>query len=370
MTQKGIQILEAIRSNFPTTPFTLKELNEKTNESYFAASLTSLINNGLLIKIDGKPTQYQLLNNNDDNTDISPIISNESDKSYYSVNINLIHGDSQVELASIPNNTIDCVITDPPYFIDGMGNNWQVDKLKEKAQKAGVVQSMPVGMKFDPKQGIELQQFMEIISKEVYRILKPGGFYLSFSQARLYHRMAMAIENCGFEIRDMLVWKREGQAKAFSQDHFVYKMKISEEEKEKIIQSLDGRKTPQLKPQIEPIVLAQKPKEGTFVQNWMKYNIGLIDTSQTLDGMFPGNVMEVPKEKSPIDHFTVKPVKLIEHLIKIFSPEKAVICDPFLGSGTTGIACIHTNRNFIGIELNDEYFALAKERIERENGND
>lgn len=367
MTEKGKKVLDIINQYFPNNSFTLKELNQKSTEEIFSATLTTLVNNSILTKLNTKPTTYKLSENNIkeknkimDSIPMMPINNN--------ININLLHGDSQILLKSIADNSIDCVITDPPYFIDGMGNDWQVDKLKEKANRAGVVQSMPVGMKFDPKQGIELQKFMEIISKEVYRILKPGGFYLAFSQARLYHRMAMALENCNFEIRDMIVWKREGQAKAFSQDHFIKKMNISEEEKEKIITSLDGRKTPQLKPQIEPIVLAQKPKEGTFVQNWMKYKIGLIDVNQSLDGLFPGNVMEVPKEKSSIAHFTVKPIRLIEHLIKIFSPEGATICDPFLGSGTTGIACIHTNRNFIGIELNDEYFALAKERIEKENG--
>ena len=84
--------------------------------------------------------------------------------------------------------------------------------------------------------------------------------------------------------------------------------------------------------------------------------------------MFPGTIMDVPKDKSAIAHFTVKPLQLMEHLIKIFSPEGAIICDPFLGSGTTGVACINTNRKFIGIELNNEYFQLAKERIEKTNG--
>lgn len=370
MTDKAKQALESIKKNFSNTPFTLKDLNEKSQKEYFSASLTSLVKEGCLIKFNTKPIKYQLsdINIDTNNEFLQNKKENENNINKYSINIQLLHGDSRIELQQIANDSIDCVITDPPYFIDGMGNNWQVDKLKEKANKANVVQSMPVGMKFDPKQGIELQKFMEIISKEVYRILKPGGFYISFSQARLYHRMAMAVENCGFEIRDMLIWKREGQAKAFSQNHFVQKMNLPEEEKEKIIASMGGRKTPQLKPQIEPMVLAQKPKDGTFIQNWLKYNIGLIDTTQSLDGMFPGNVMEVPKEKNAIAHFTVKPVKLIEHLIKIFSPEGAIICDPFLGSGTTGIACIHTNRNFIGIELNDEYFTLAKERIEKENG--
>ena len=276
----------------------------------------------------------------------------------------ICNGDSLKKLKNIKSNSVDCVITDPPYFLDGLGNDWDLDVLDKKTGKAKVIQSLPVGMKFDPKQGVELQKFMEDISKEAYRILKPGGFYLSFSQGRLYHRMAIAIENCGFEIRDMLVWKREGQAKAFSQNHFVKKMDIPEEEKEKIINELNNRKTPQLKSQSEPIVLAQKPKEGTFIDNWMKYQIGLVDTTISLDGKFPGTVMEVEKEKNKaIKHYTVKPVILMEHLIKLFSPEGAIICDPFLGSGSTAIACINTNRKFIGCELNKTYYDAAKNRI-------
>ena len=281
-------------------------------------------------------------------------------------NLYICNGDSLEKLKEIKDNAIDCVITDPPYFIDGMGNNWDLDKLKKKTNNAKVIQSLPVGMKFDPKQGIELQKFIEQLSIEVYRILKPGGFYLSFSQGRLYHRMAIAIENCGFEIRDMFIWKREGQAKAFSQAHFVNKMNISDSEKALLIKNLDNRKTPQLKPQSEPIVLAQKPREGTFIDNWIKYNIGLIDTSISLDGKFPGTVMEVEKERNKeVQHFTVKPLILIEHLIKIFSPEGAIICDPFLGSGSTAVACLNTNRKFIGCELNSDYYKQVKERLQK-----
>lgn len=282
------------------------------------------------------------------------------------------NGDSLDILTSVKDESVDCVITDPPYFLDGMGNNWNTAELERKKNKAGVVGSLPVGMKFDPAQGLRLQEFMAKISVEVMRILKPGGFFLSFSQGRLYHRMAVAIEDAGFEIRDMCIWEREGQAKAFSQDHFVRKMKISEEEKAEIIKRLDGRKTPQLKGLSEPIVIAQKPKDGTFVENWMKYGVGLIDTSVSLDGKFPGTVMHVEKpkgkERREIDHMTVKPVVLIEHLIKLFSSTDAVICDPFLGSGTTAIACLKSGRKCIGIELDPHYYKEAFDRIVREGG--
>lgn len=280
----------------------------------------------------------------------------------------LFCGNSFDIIKEIEDQAIDLVITDPPYFLDGMGSGWNKENLEKKSSKAGVVGALPVGMKFDPKQGKDLQKFMEDISIDIYRVLKPGGFYICFSQARLYHRVGIAIENCGFEIRDMIGWKYSGQAKAFSMDHFVNKMKIEKEEKEEIIKKLDGRKTPQLKPQIEPMVLAQKPKEGTFINNWLKYETGLIDVKHSLDGTFPGNIIEVNKpnkiEKGVYnDHLTVKPIALIEHLIRIFSKENQTILDPFNGSGTTGIACLKTKRNYIGIDIEKKYIELTIRRI-------
>lgn len=277
--------------------------------------------------------------------------------------IQLYNADSLIKLHEFPDNSIDCCITDPPYFIDRMGTNWDVQALQQSAQKAGVIGGMPVGMKFDPRQGQELQQFMTQISQELYRILKPGAFFLSFSMPRLYHRMACGIEDAGFEIRDEYVWKRAGQAKAFSQTHFIKKMSMPENDKKQLMLELENKKTPQLKPDFEAIVLAQKPKDGTFVNNWMTWKVGLVDVSQSLDGSFPSTIMEVPKERADIPHFTVKPVPLIEHLVRLFTIENATVIDPFMGSGTTGIACLHTNRNFIGIELSEEYFALCQKRI-------
>ena len=181
--------------------------------------------------------------------------------------------------------------------------------------------------------------------------------------------MAIAIEEAGFEIRDMLIWAREGQAKAFTQDHFVRKMNISDDEKNKIISSLNGRKTPQLKGQSEPIILAQKPKDGTFVNNWIQHGVGLIDTTQSLDGKFPGTIMEVPKprgsERKESKHLTLKPIVLMEHLIRVFTKENDIILDPFCGSGTTGVACEQSARRFVGIEISQEFYEESAQRIEK-----
>lgn len=286
--------------------------------------------------------------------------------------VTVFNGDCLEVMKGISYGSVDAVITDPPYFIDGMGNNWDVEHLDGKAKKGVVIGSLPVGMKFDPKQGKELEGFMRKVSDQVFRILKPGGFFISFSQGRLYHRMAVAVEDAGFEVRDMLVWKREGQPKAFSQEHFVRKMDLPEEEKARIVTELGGRKTPQLKGQSEPMVLAQKPKDGTFIENWMKHGVGLVDVSVSLDGKFPGTVMEVEKpsgeERKESTHMTMKPVRLMEHLVRIFTKEDSVVLDPFMGSGSTGVACVHTGRKFFGIELNPKYFGEAKARLEKHIG--
>jgi len=118
------------------------------------------------------------------------------------------------------------------------------------------------------------------------------------------------------------------------------------------------------------MVLAQKPKEGTFIDNWMKYKVGLIDTTQSLDETFPGNLMAVAKpgkaEKGADNiHLTVKPTVLLSHLIKIFTVEGAVILDPFLGSGSTAVAAVESSRQFIGIERDEGYFEISNTRIKK-----
>jgi site-specific DNA-methyltransferase (adenine-specific) len=284
----------------------------------------------------------------------------------------IFNSDCRDGLKKITDNAIDFIVTDPPYFLDGMDDNWNDDKLKKRT-KRGVVGGIPAGMKFDRRQGGALQKFLEPLCIEFFRILKPGGFCIMFSQGRLYHRMAMALDSAGFEIRDLLGWKYEGQAKAFSQNHFIKKdKKLSPTQKQKLIVELDGLKTPQLKPQIEPMALAQKPKEGTFVKNWQKYKVGLINTKESLDGRFPGTIMEVSKKirknetDEKIEHMTVKPVHLISHLIRLFTMEGQTVLDPFLGSGSHGIAAISNNRNFIGYEIEKKYFKIAKKRLDSE----
>lgn len=78
---------------------------------------------------------------------------------------------------------------------------------------------------------------------------------------------------------------------------------------------------------------------------------------------YPRNLLEYSKDR-PSVHSTQKPVALLEYLIKTYTNEGETVLDFTMGSGSTGVACVNTNRNFIGIELDENYFEIAKKRIE------
>lgn len=284
-------------------------------------------------------------------------------------NVDLIEGDCREAMKALPNESVHMVLTDPPYFLDGLDTDWKKGG-KDATKATGAVGGLPVGMKFDPRHGVALQAFIEDVAAQWERLLVPGGFALVFSQPRLAHRIAMGMEEAGFEIRDQICWRftQRAQFKAFSQDHFVERMDIPQARKRELIRSMDGRRTPQLRPQFEAVILAQKPKIGTFVENWEKHEVGLMDARSTLDTKVPSNVMTWEKpssaERGAADgHLTPKPVKLLEHLIELFTKPGQVVLDSFLGSGSTAVAAVKTRRNCIGIEISPEYIGIARQRL-------
>ena len=298
----------------------------------------------------------------------------------------VLYGECIEMMKKIPSNSIDMVCTDPPYFLDGLGNDWDKKTIDNKGF-SNVVGNLPRGMKFDRNQSKKFNEFYTSVSNEIFRILKPGGTFISFSSPRLYHSMTMAIENVGFEIRDMLGWiYTQSQVKAFSQDHIIDKDKnLTKKEKEDMKKACQNWKTPQLKPAIEPMCLAVKPIEGRYIDNFTKYGTGLMNTSEetkTQEGYFPSNIITTDNIEDKMDkifliqkpnkiekgnyntHISVKPVNLISHLIKLFTKEKAIVLDPFMGSGTTAVACLSSKRQYIGFDINNEYIQIANRRIQ------
>jgi site-specific DNA-methyltransferase (adenine-specific) len=297
----------------------------------------------------------------------------------------IVLGDAEKILKEIEDNSIDLVLTDPPYFLDKMDNGWDSKTVSTITDYCHVVKSLPPGMKFDKEQGKRFYEWYFKISKEIYRVLKPGGFFFSFSSPRLYHRAVSAIDDAGFLIRDCFIWLyTQNQPKAMSLDHFIEKENYDKKVKDEIKEKLKGWKTPQIKSCFEPIVMAQKEVEKTFLHNMMKYNIGLINTNVKIGkGMFPSNVITTQEITEVIDrcfllpkpdkeekgefntHKTVKPLALCEYIIALTTFSKdAVVLDPFVGSGTTAVAAKKLGRKFIGIDVNLEYVEIAQKRLE------
>ena len=105
-----------------------------------------------------------------------------------------------------------------------------------------------------------------------------------------------------------------------------------------------------------------KQKSGRMSENW-KGGLNTIVTDNQSGLRHPKTIQKFNRDKNGL-HPTQKPVALLEYLIKTYTNEGDTVLDNCMGSGSTGVACINTGRNFIGIELDENYFNIAKERIE------
>ena len=188
----------------------------------------------------------------------------------------ILHGNNIDLLRELPNNSIDSIVTDPPYELGFMGKKWD---------SSGIAYS------------VELWS-------ECLRVLKSGGHLLAFSGSRTYHRMVVAIEDAGFEIRDQIMWvygsgfpKSLDISKAIDKTNGETGRKETTSKEVPITtpatdeaQQWSGWGTA-LKPAHEPIVMARKPIDGTVANNVLKHGVGGIN----IDGCrVEGEVKSVP----------------------------------------------------------------------------
>ena len=402
----------------------------------------------------------------------------------------LLNGDciEQMQKLKDEGKQIDSVVTDPPYHLTSIVERYGKEgsaPAKDYGQSGAFARTSKgfMGKEWD---GGDIA-FRSDTWKLAYDLLKPGGHLLAFSASRNYHRMAVAIEDAGFEIRDQIMWiYGSGFPKSLNIGKAIDKRQGNEREvvgtRVSAFGDADGSETDDgrnlwgkestkeveltkgnseyegwgtaLKPAHEPIVMARKPLEGTNIDNVLKYGTGginidgcriesdsdaksrvrkagsefgqnsgwndhknvdtIYDPSQ---GRYPANVMHgglqeewaryfyCPKTSSAernrgLDDFdtkkmgmsggaqskgdgydkgqgiglnrvierknthpTVKPQELMKYLCRLVTPKGGIVLDPFMGSGSTGMAAKDEGFDFIGIEKEEEYFEIASARI-------
>lgn len=350
------------------------------------------------------------------------------------------------DVSTFPDNSVDSIVTDPPYGLSFMGKKWDYD-----------VPSVEIWA-------------------ECLRVLKPGGHLLSFAGTRTQHRMAVNIEDAGFEIRDMVsfLYDTSETAQTLIESLSPEQLKLLDATfgRDGMLAWTYGSGFPKshnldgewhgwgtaLKPALEPITVARKPFKGTVATNVLAHGTGALNidgcrvgneersyspkgTSTnasmirvpehrlgtageevTVTGRWPANlihdgsdeVMQLFPESSitgkrsaksqsaEVDgtnwltdnhksteytdqgstarffycakaskkdrgegntHPTVKPTDLMAYLCRLVTPPGGVVLDPFMGSGSTGKAAMRERFQFIGIEMDQEYFRIAELRI-------
>jgi DNA modification methylase len=398
-------------------------------------------------------------------------------KIYHGSNIDVIKG--------FPDNSIDSIVTDPPYGLGDEPDSLEVLKSWITTGFHEIKGRGFMGKKWDA--------FVPqpLFWKECLRVLKPGGYLLSFAGTRTYDWVVMGLRVAGFQIRDQIVWaytsgypKSQNISLAIDKSkglqgnlgHGLAAYQVGKREKNtdepmKVYNPVSPEAKrwlgwgTSLKPAIEPIVMARKPLAGKMAENIEQYGTGGInlDESRVGDasytqrerhfkskgiygdnstyakeyvGKFPANIiLESTKEvktaiknidesgepyfkefkagnkdvyydeskrfffvpkpsqkernwglnKDDLDldieeskdahledtdrpniHPTIKPIDLMRYLVKLVTPQDGLCMDPYVGSGTTAIACKAEKINYIGIDQDENYVKIAEARIKAE----
>jgi site-specific DNA-methyltransferase (adenine-specific) len=202
--------------------------------------------------------------------------------------IDLRLGDSLEVLKTLPENSVDSLVTDPPYGWRFMGKAWDAPDIEAtRVRDCKNPDKDTLGMaagKYEQTASAnrKFQEWTEAWAREVFRVLKPGAHALVFCGPRTYHRMASGLEDAGFEIRDQLQWLfGSGFPKSLDISKAIDKMYGAEREVVGIKQKWQGWGTA-LKPANEPICLARKPlSEDTVAKNVLKWGTGGLNIDQT-----------------------------------------------------------------------------------------
>ena len=228
----------------------------------------------------------------------------------------LYQGDALAVLHELPDASVDAVVTDPPYSSGGLHASARRRDPAAKYQQTGTKRAYPP-MLGDCKDQRSFGFWATLWLSECWRIAKPGSPCLVFSDWRQLPAMTDAVQAAGFEWRGIVVWH---------------------------------------KPSARPM-LGSFRHDTEFVIHAIKAP-ATAWTRRCFPGVYSHRVVASDKV-----HLTGKPRPLLVDLLGV-TREDGTVLDPFMGGGTTALACIQTGRRFIGVELSEAYFNLTKERIQ------
>lgn len=323
--------------------------------------------------------------------------------------VTLVSGCCLEILAALPACSVDSIVTDPPYGFEFMAKDWGRVSAKPRGRTSLMaVSAATIEHKNDTPQhraavkqpafllrchkcngnssgawgrckcdvpdfrsrsdlGHSLQHWHGMWAARCFHVLKPGGHALAFSSTKTYHRLACAIEDAGFEIRDQIGW---AYATGFPKSRNLG----------------DGWGTA-LKPAWEPICVARKPPIGAIAVNRQQYGTGGVNVDACrVGGKWPGNIIHDDssdihrvlntsarlfyaakadaEDRLGSKHPTVKPLDLMQWLVRLVTPKGGTVLDPFAGTGTTGEAAWREGMRAILIERDSEYQADIARRME------
>ena len=255
-------------------------------------------------------------------------------------NIELWHGDCLELMKDIPDNSIDLTVTSPPYdnlrSYNGNINQWSFEKFQE-------------------------------IAKELYRVTAIGGVVVwvvgdatvKGSETGTSFKQALWFKECGFNLHDTMIWEKTGMLPTQDRYYNIFEyMFIISKGKPKVMNFICDHKTTSGGRVQKKDSCINKGKhidgKGTFIRNEFSRRTNIWRIS-------------IGKNPETKGHPAPFPEQLANDHIITWSNEGDVVLDPFMGSGTTGKMVKLNNRKFIGIELDNTYFEIAKERINKAN---
>lgn len=220
--------------------------------------------------------------------------------------IQLILGDCIVSMKQLGSETVDMALTDPPYTMTKRGKscrpNWMPDDMGSSVFEYPIVPPL-------------------IWMSELYRVLKHQTHFYTFCNTNDLRSYLNAANEAGFKFHNLItIIKDTGMP-----NRWYYK-------------------------QCELVLFFRKGKAKPINDMTSRDNMNAT----------------MPKQSTGKLHITQKPLDLIEKFVLNSSEKGQIVLDPFMGSGTTGLACKKTGRRFIGVEIDPRYFDIAKNRIETE----